>query len=119
MYKLKLIKGRSYRGAVTATQENPYVVTDSEEVAQAAITTGYFELCPSEQGEPDTEPDTEPDDDTEPDYEALAKMTKAELERYAAEHDISLDGRNTKADMLEAISVAHGGSPTMIELQRE
>ena len=46
-------------------------------------------------------------------------MTKAELTAYAKENGISLEGCNTKAEMLEIISMANGGSPTMIDLQKE
>ena len=49
----------------------------------------------------------------------VSDMTKAELTAYAAEHGISLEGCNTKADMLSAISAANGGSYTMIDLQKE
>lgn len=59
------------------------------------------------------------EEENEVDYEGLSEMTKAELTAYAAEHGISLEGCNTKADMLSAISVANGGSYTMIDLQKE
>lgn len=59
------------------------------------------------------------EEENEVDYEGLSDMTKAELAAYAAEHGISLEGCNTKADMLSAISVANGGSYTMIDLQKE
>lgn len=44
MYKLKLIKGLSYTGAVHATRDNPYVDVESKEAADAVVATGYFEL---------------------------------------------------------------------------
>lgn len=59
------------------------------------------------------------EEENEVDYEGLSSMTKAELTAYAAEHGISLEGCATKADMLSAISVANGGSYTMIDLQKE
>lgn len=59
------------------------------------------------------------EEENEVDYEGLSDMTKAELTAYAAEHGISLEGCTTKADMLSAISVANGGSYTMIDLQKE
>ncbi|MEE0100817.1 MAG: SAP domain-containing protein [Acutalibacteraceae bacterium] len=59
------------------------------------------------------------EEENEVDYEGLSDMTKAELTAYAAEHGISLEGCNTKADMLSTISVANGGSYTMIDLQKE
>lgn len=51
--------------------------------------------------------------------EELAEMSEEELRSLAAEADISLDGCVTKEDILAAISVANGGSYTMIDLQRE
>ena len=46
-------------------------------------------------------------------------MTKAELLKYAEENDIDVEGCKTKADILEVISAANGGSYTMMELQEE
>lgn len=54
------------------------------------------------------------------DAEALAGMELDELTAYAAENGISLEGvPSTKEDVLEAISVALGGSYTMLDLMRE
>ena len=55
----------------------------------------------------------------EPDYDALSKMSKADLTAYAKERDIDIGKCKTKSDILTAISMAYGGSPTMIDLQRE
>ncbi|MBQ9345826.1 MAG: hypothetical protein IJT94_00620 [Oscillibacter sp.] len=55
----------------------------------------------------------------EPDYDALSAMTKAELTAYAQERGIDISKCRTKGDILTAISMAYGGSPTMIDLQRE
>ena len=54
-----------------------------------------------------------------PDFETLSAMTKAELIAYANERGIDLAGCRTKEDILGAISVAFGGSYTMIDLQHE
>lgn len=51
--------------------------------------------------------------------EALAAMTDEELTAFAKEHDIDLDGCDTREDKLEAISVAQGGSYTMLDLMRQ
>lgn len=114
MAKVKLIKARSYNGVVKATSEQP-VVDVSEEDAQALVATGYFEPCTS------VVADEQKDKSEEgtPDYEALSEMTKAELLKYAKENDIDVEGCKTKADILEAISAANGGSYTMMELQEE
>ena len=54
-----------------------------------------------------------------PDYDALSAMTKAELTAYAQERGIDISKCRTKSDILTEISMAYGGSPTMIDLQRE
>lgn len=55
-----------------------------------------------------------------PDMEALAGMELEELVAYAEKNSISLiDVPATKEDVLEAISVALGGSYTMLDLLRE
>lgn len=51
--------------------------------------------------------------------EALAAMTDEELTAFAKEHEIDLDGCDTREDKLEAISVAQGGSYTMLDLMRQ
>lgn len=116
MAKLKLIKARSYSGLVRATAKQPFVDVDTDEEAQALVATGYFEFCAS------TSPDTSDKEEAEgssPDYDALSAMTKAELLKYAEENDIDVEGCKTKADILEVISAANGGSYTMMELQEE
>ena len=53
------------------------------------------------------------------DAEALAAMSDEELKALVAEKGIDLTGCNTREDALEAISVALGGSYTMLDLMRE
>lgn len=53
------------------------------------------------------------------DMEELAEMSEEELRSFAAEQDIDLTDCETKDDILSAISVATGGSLTMIGLQQE
>ena len=62
---------------------------------------------------------TEVEVEPQPDYDALAKMSKAELIAFAKEREIDVSKCRTKSDILEEISIAYGGSPTMIDLQRE
>lgn len=116
MYHLRLCKALSYTGIVSATKKEPDVYTEDKAVAEKAVASGYFELV-GDSGEPEAAGGQE--EENEVDYEGLSGMTKAELTAYAAERGISLEGCTTKADMLEAISIAHGGSPTMIDLQKE
>ena len=45
MYKLKLIKARSYSmGAIYATKQSPYCTTDDKDLATKAVDSGYFVL---------------------------------------------------------------------------
>jgi len=118
MIRLRLIKGYSYTGVVSATKKQPFVDVETEAEAQAAVATGYFEVCASTPAEPPSGDDGA-EGDSVPDYEGLSEMTKDELTAYAKENNISLDGCKTKADILEAISVANGGSVTMMGLQSE
>ena len=79
------------------------------------MATGYFDLLAAEQ--PPKGDDKGEDD--KPDYEALEKLTKAELAKYAEENGVDISSCKTKADILEAISISNGGSPTMIDLQKQ
>lgn len=117
MAKIKLIKAHSYNGIVKATREKPIVEVEDKE-AQALVETGYFEYCVSSAPVLDADNDADGDDGV-PDYAALSEMTKAELTAYAAENDIDIADCKTKADILEAISVANGGSRTMIDIQED
>lgn len=53
------------------------------------------------------------------DAEALAAMSDEELKALVEEKGIDLTGCQTREDALEAISVALGGSYTMLDLMRE
>lgn len=48
MYHLKLVKGASYTGIVSATAKKPDVFVDSKAKADAAIASGFFELVEDE-----------------------------------------------------------------------
>lgn len=114
--RIKLIKARSYSGAVRATKAQPYADVETLEEANALVATGYFELCSSPATD-NSEEDT--DEGITPDYEALSEMTKAELTAYAEENGINVRECKTKADILETISAANGGSYTMMGMQEE
>ena len=118
MIKLKLKKVRSYYGTVKATHDHPYVEVETEEEAQALVAKGYFDVCASPDVHDGNGEGKDGEEDTAPDYEALSEMTKAELTAYAEENGIDISECKTKADILKAISVAHGGSSTMIDLQQ-
>lgn len=118
MYHLKLIKALSYHGVVTATRQAPDVYTDSREVAEAAVATGYFTLV--------EKPDTAAPPDAEHN-KTLDEMNVSELESFAVYHNISLKGVTKKADILAKIRAeipaakteneVDYGSPTMTELE--
>ena len=143
MYHLRLIKALSYCGAIHATRERPDAYTEDEAVAESALASGYFELVEitqpeveedaqgndipdgiavhegDAQGEEDGDEEEGPSMESTPDFETLATMTKAELTAFAKERDIDVSRCRTKDDILGAISVAYGGSYTMIDLQHE
>jgi hypothetical protein len=48
-YHLKLQKGLSYCGVVSATKQKPDVFTEDGAVADAAVATGYFVLVGTEE----------------------------------------------------------------------
>lgn len=97
-------------GAVSESVENPE--TDSSEPEGTEADSGGTEGTATDSSEPERT-------ETTPDYDALSKMSKAELTAYAQERDIDISKCKTKSDILTAISVACGGSPTMIDLQRD
>ena len=126
-YHLRLVKALSYDGTIHATREHPDAYTEDEAVAESALASGYFELVEitqteaeeDAQGEEDGDEEEGPSMESTPDFETLATMTKAELTAFAKERDIDVSRCRTKDDILGAISVAYGGSYTMMELQHE
>jgi len=94
MVRIKLVKGLSYSGIVTATKKNPFVTTD-EETAKEAVATGYFtieeviEEYPEKTGE-DQEEDQAPPTSDDKVQKPIEKMTKPELEAYAKANGIDI-----------------------------
>lgn len=72
MYHLKLVKGLSYRGIVSATKERPDVFVDDKAVVDKAVATGYFLLVESEAATESVEEKGE--DLKNADYNALKKL---------------------------------------------
>lgn len=128
---LKLVKGRSYYGAVFATAEKPIVVVDDEAKAEALIATGYFKAVDDiEDNGPILPPDETGDEPEEERVSAiLEEMSKPELETAAAYHNVDIKGLTKKTDIIAAIKAAlpdvaetgtiDYGSPTIVELQSE
>ena len=101
MYKVKLIKGLSYTGAVHATKDNPYVDVESKEAADAAVATGYFELV-----EATADDNTDGGKNDNSGATDLDKMTVPQLKAYAAEKGIDLEGASRKDDIIAKIAAA-------------
>lgn len=89
-YKLKLVKGMSYNGIVSATKKNPCVTTEDKKVADKAVATGYFVL------EETIKDVTSPFD----------KMSVPELKKFAEENNINIDGLSGKHEIIKAIESA-------------
>lgn len=115
MYRLQLIKGRTYWGAgVKASQEKPFVEVETEEHADRLVKTGYFIMAEEEmpvQTKENTDADLVfPDGDDTEDcdsessiLEELQKKKKEELIQYASESGIDITGCKTKDDMISKI----------------
>lgn len=109
MAVVKLIKARSWsNGKYTATIDNP-VVTASDADAETLVATGYFAVtsAPAQEIAADAESSAD-----------LSALTVQELTKLAK--SIGIDTRKLKrADLIRQISIAQGGSGTMIDLQAE
>lgn len=119
MYRLKLIKGRTYWGAgVKASQEKPFVEVETIEHAEKLVKTGYFAMDESVQTSNSggvnvaDEEDEEGFDFSVEDEEAaeedsvlaeLQKKKKDELVKYASEHGIDITGCKTRDDIISKI----------------
>lgn len=102
--KLKLIKGLSYRGGkdgtLKATKDKPFCFVETMEEAQAAIASGYFQLV-NEPKVNESEKPSDPDN-----IKSISKMSKDELEAYAAEKGIDISGCKNNDERKEAIKKA-------------
>lgn len=115
MYRLKLIKGRTYWGAgVKASQEKPFVEVETEEHADHLVKTGYFIMVEEEMPVQTKEnadadlvfPDGDDAEDCDSEssiLEELQKKKKEELIQYASESGIDITGCKTKDDMISKI----------------
>lgn len=99
MIKLKLKKGLSYCGVVSATKEHPYVDVENEAAAKLAVASGYFEVVSSGTNAPNSEPATGA-------VTKLDVMTVAQLRDYAKENGIDLAGATKKEEILSVIENA-------------
>lgn len=113
MFTLKLIKGRSYSGIVNATQEEPFVKVESEDVVKAACATGYFDLvrCTApEEKSANTAPaeNNKKADDKEQDapIKTMDVMSAKELDALGESFGVDVSKIRAKADKIEAIKKA-------------
>ena len=97
MYKVKLIKGLSYTGAVRATKKDPFVEVEEKETAEALVASGYFELVEITEAN---------NDGAEENGKDLDSMTVPQIDAYAAEQGIDLTGCKNKAEKLAKIKEA-------------
>ena len=89
MARVQLVKGRSYKGLVKVTAENPYAEVADKKTVDALIATGRFVLIG--------------DSAENSSAITLETMSAAQLDAYAVENEIDLAGCRTKADKIERI----------------
>lgn len=54
MYRVKLVKARSYTGAVKVTRESPFADVSDKATADSLVASGYFELVSEDKAKPKT-----------------------------------------------------------------
>lgn len=125
MYHLKLSKGLSYRGIVSATKKKPDVYIEDEDIYKKALSTGYFEDVSG-----GSAPNKGEYQKTSPAYggKTLDEMNTSELETFAAYKNVSLKGIRKRDAMIDKLreelpaeeldGIIEYGSPTMTELQK-
>ncbi len=104
MYKLKLIKGLSYSGGIdrklNATRSNPFCFVETVEEVEAAIASGHFQLVEEPKAK---EPEKT---GTQDGNKNIGKMTKDELEAYAAELGVDISECKNNDERKELIKKA-------------
>lgn len=118
MYRLRLIKGKTYWGIVKASAEQPVVEVKEKKAADRLVESGYFvlEVAKCEQAEnvlsADESENTEYFEDmfseeTEekemPFFTELQEKTKVQLVEYAEQRGIDIAGCKTKDDYIQRI----------------
>lgn len=97
MYRVRLIKARSYTGVIKATQERPDVLVEDKVTADAAVATGYFKLI----GE--VEPEGGETITGHLDRVQLEKLKLKDLKKLAEELGIDTTGFKKNSDYVDAI----------------
>ena len=102
MYKLKLIKARSYNGKVNATQVNPFVEVESKSDAEYLVDLGIFEIIES------------PAEGSGSQTLNIDKMKKDELVAFAAENSIDISDCSDNKQRVAKIKAALAESPAEV-----
>lgn len=100
-YHLRLSKGLSYCGVISATKQRPDIYTDSKDVADRAVASGYFRLIGSADAPKQPEPPAQLTATLDP--EQLNAMSASELRRLAGEMGLEVKGLG-KAELVKAIA---------------
>lgn len=111
MYHLKLIKGLSYNGAVSATKDHPDVFVEDEKKYQRAMASGYFEEIkgaetPEKDADAERHLEEEEHAESKGEPDALADMSLTELKAYAALNGIDITSLKKKDEIIDAIKAA-------------
>jgi len=113
MYHIRLSKGMSYSGAVSATRQNPDVFTEDEEKYASAMKSGYFEdltctgnVVNTVKEEPGEKVSGIADLMASQEEDVFSGMTVEELKSYAEMNGIGLGGTKKKSDILDMIREA-------------
>lgn len=113
MYHLRLVKGLSYSGAVSATKDHPDVFVEDEKKYQRAMKSGYFEeIANAPEKSVGTESGREEDrlpaevEAGERPADTLVDMNTTELRAYASLNGIDTSGLKEKEEILNAIKEA-------------
>lgn len=106
MFKLKLIKGLSYSGIVSATAKNPYVTVDNEETALAAVETGYFKIVECSENIPDGNNGENSGGENKAGNKDWKKLNKDDLIAFADEHNIDVSSCKNQDERIAIIEAA-------------
>lgn len=123
-YHLKLIKGLSYSGVVSATRKDPDVYVDDETIANAAVASGYFRIVSKgEEMLDDLLNELGKTEEHHYTQKELEGMNLEQLKDAAKAVGVVETKGFKKADYVNAILWAEGdystGSPTMTDLQEK
>jgi len=107
MYKLKLNKCLSYHGVVTATQNEPYVSVEEEDIRNYLIESAYFvEVSDLLNEEQENDEGGTITTETVKLNKSLTSFTNPELAEYAKKINVDLSGCTNKEQRIALIKAA-------------